>query len=63
MCYIKKHRCNWRIFIQLYPMFDGGNGVANIPTADVQPDGTFRMGINFLLDRMLPDPSYLTLKM
>lgn len=34
----------------------GVTGLLNIPTADMQADGTFMVGANFLPDRMLPDP-------
>ena len=33
----------------------GVTGLLNIPTADMQADGTFMVGANFLPDRMLPD--------
>ena len=35
---------------------DGGvTGLLNIPTADMQVDGTFMVGANYLPEQMLPD--------
>lgn len=34
----------------------GITGLLNIPTADMQKDGSFMVGANYLPDQMLPDP-------
>ena len=33
----------------------GVTGLLNIPTADMQVDGTFMVGANYLPEQMLPD--------